>query len=56
MIAHVLFTLFVFLFAHSGVQHLWVVVLFCFLRLVSSVPYVASISGLSIFGCPFGIL
>jgi len=42
------------LFAHSGVQHIIVFCLFCLSS--SSVPYVASFSGLSIFDRPFGIL
>ena len=38
------------LFAHSGVQHILCCVTY------SDVPCVASISGLFIFDCPFGIL
>ena len=39
------------LFVYSGVQHH---IALCFSS--SCVPYVASVSGLSIFDCPFGIL
>jgi hypothetical protein len=39
------------LFAYSGVQH----ILSCGFFPLSCVPYVASCSGLSIFGCAFGI-
>jgi len=43
------------LFAHSGVQHIYcVVLLFCLST--SCVPYVASFSELFIFDWPFGIL
>ena len=48
---HVLFTLFV-LCAHSGVQH--ILLYFCFVLFSPSVAYVANLSGLSIFDCPFG--
>ena len=53
-IFHVLFTLFVGFFAHSGVQHILCCV-FCFVFFSSCVPYVASFSALSIFGCPFDV-
>jgi hypothetical protein len=43
---------YVCLLAYSGVQHYCVV--FCFST--SCVPYVASLFGLSIFDCPFGIV
>jgi hypothetical protein len=50
--AHVLFTLSVFLVAHSGVQHThYVVFLFCISS--SCVPYVANFSGLFRLYCPF---
>ena len=42
------------LFAYSSVQQILVLFLFCFST--SCVPYVANISGLSFFDCPFGIL
>jgi succinate-acetate transporter protein len=53
--AHALFTLFMFVCAYySGVQH----ILCCVFVLFSTfcVPYVASLSGLSMFDCNFGIL
>jgi hypothetical protein len=40
------------LFTHSGVQH----ILYCDFLSSYFVPYNASISGLSIFDCSFGIL
>jgi hypothetical protein len=42
------------LFAYSSVQQILVLFLFCFST--SCVSYVANISGLSFFDCPFGIL
>jgi len=48
MRVHVLITLFVFVCVHSGVQHMLCCVFVCFTS--SCVPYVASFSGLSIFG------
>jgi len=45
---------YLYLFAYSGVQHILCCVLFSFSS--SCVPYVASFSELSIFGCPFDIL
>jgi len=52
--AHVLFTLF------DLVCVLWcpthIVLCFCFVCIVSCVPYVASFSGMSILDCSFGIL
>ena len=42
------------LFAYSGVQQILVLFMLCFST--SCVPYVANISGLSGFDCPFGIL
>ena len=48
--AHV-FTLFV-LCAHSGLQH--ILLCFSFVLFSPSVAYVANLSGLSIFDCPFG--
>jgi hypothetical protein len=43
------------LFAYSGVQHRLCCV-FVYVLSLSSVPYVASFSGLSIFDYPFGVL
>ena len=44
------------LFEYSGVQHkLFCVSVFCFFS-SSCVPYVVSLSGLSLIDCPFGIL
>jgi uncharacterized membrane protein required for colicin V production len=43
------------LFAYSGVQHILCCV-FVYVLSLSSVPYVASFSGLSIFDYPFGVL
>ena len=40
-------------FVHCGVQHVLCYMSFCFSS--SCVPYVASVSGLSIFECPFSI-
>ena len=42
------------LFAYSGVQQILVLFFFCFST--SCVSYVANISGLSFFDCPFDIL
>ena len=53
--AHVLFTLFVFVCVQLCPTHVYcVVLLFCFSS--SCASYVASISGLYIIDCPFGIL
>ena len=52
--AHVLFMLFV-LFVYSGVQHILCCVLVLFFFVLCTL-YVASLSGLSIFDCPYGIL
>jgi hypothetical protein len=42
------------LLLYSGVQHILCYVLFCLSS--SCVPNAASVTGLSIFDCPFGIL
>ena len=45
---------YLYLLAYSGVQHIFIVFLFCFSSF--SVPYVAGFSVLSFFDWPFGIL
>jgi hypothetical protein len=44
------------LFPYSGANRYCVVFLFLFFFVLCTVPYVASVSGLSIYDCPFGIL
>jgi hypothetical protein len=46
---------YLYLVAHSGVQHILCCTFFC-LRRVSCVPIVASFSGRYIFDCPFGFV